>query len=385
MGTDVVVAVVPLTYDIILLFYTSKSKQDIFSFFLFFVYFKTSCVTNRHTIMLWGGRHVARNLNNMGQWGQQEQPQQDQNSSTSRPFLRYEINSMYCSDPIHVYEFTPPHALFLCSSPLASLLNSYEQLLHKRECSMRADQFNANPSIVMERHSKVTLNEISKSGQALLDTEVKGMNVEKRMSSENQMSMLHTSLENMQTRTHLPADTITVVAPTDYAVHSLDRVLSPQEVMREELAFGRQVAFGMGVPSSLLLQGASAVGATGSSASSGGGATWADGFEGSNRLFIDSCRHINMHVESVLHDAYRKVYTLSTTHAPSFKLPLVPTIPFEQLMTAYNAQLIDDQHFSLILQATWGVGLSKDAHTVREQQHKAEYVLPFRDKKDAPK
>ena len=298
------------------------------------------------------------------------------------PFLRYEINSMYCSDPIFVYEFTPPHALFLCSSPMTALLKAYEQLMHKRECAMRADQFNASPSVVMERHSKITLNDISKSGHALLDTEVKGANNEKRASAEGQMGAVHTSLENMQSRTRLPDDTVTLIAPSEYAVHSLDRVLTPQEVMREELAFARHVASSFGVPSSLLLQGSTAVG--GSGGSGGGAMSWNDGFEGSNRLLLDTCRQVNMHVEAVLYDAYRKIYSLSSTHAPSFKLPLVPTVPFDQLMTAYQAQLVDDHHFSLMLEAMWGVPLGKDARGVREQQQKAEYVLPFKDKKDAP-
>jgi hypothetical protein len=196
------------------------------------------------------------------------------------------------------------------------------------------------------------------------------------------MDIVHAALENTNSRMNMPANYTKVVAPTDYMVRSLDRVLSPQEVMREELAFARQVALSLGVPSAMLLQCATAMG--GGVAGSNLGMSWADGFEGSNRCMIDTCRTINGHLEAILYDAYRKVYSISSAHAPIFKLPLVPTVPFEQLMSAYQAQLIDDQHVSRILEATWGVGLGKEARACREQQQKADYVLPFRDKKPTP-
>jgi hypothetical protein len=321
---------------------------------------------------------IARNMNNIGQWG-------GENANTNNkhlPFLRYEINSMYCSDPIHVHTFSPPPSSFLCSSPLSSLLSVYEHLRTKRECCQRADRFNCNPSIVMEQHTKLSMNDLAKSGQALLDPEVKGRNAEKRVTSENQMRQMHDTLAHLQQRTHLPEDTVTLVAPTDYAIHSLDHVLSPQEMIREEMAFGRLVALCLGIPPSMLLQGASSVGLSSSAGNSAG--SWAEGFEGSNRLLVDTCRHINMCLEDLMQNVHKLVYGSDQVHPATFQFPVVPTVPFEQLMTAYQAQLVDDANFSLILEATWGMALSQQARAVREQQQKAEYVLPFRDKKQTP-
>jgi hypothetical protein len=51
---------------------------------------------------------------------------------------------------------------------------------------------------------------------------------------------------------------------------------------------------------------------------------------------------------------------------------------------AHKSELIDDNNCSLMLEATWGVGLGKQARSLREREQKAEYDLPFRDKKETP-
>jgi hypothetical protein len=176
-----------------------------------------------------------------------------------------------------VHVFVEPQAFFLCSSPLASLLACYEHLLNKRECAYHADKFNSQPSVVMERHTKVPLNGIVQSGAVLTEPEKKGKIGQDQQAVEGEMNVLHTTFESLRTRTHMPHDTVTVVAPTDYAVHSLDRVLSPQEMLREELSFTRQVAISCGIPCAMLLQGGGSIGASATSASNTN--AWAEGIE----------------------------------------------------------------------------------------------------------
>ena len=91
---------------------------------------------------------------------------------------------------------------------------------------------------------------------------------------------------------------------------------------------------------------------------------------------------MNSHIQELLYNVYREVYGVNHSHPPVFVLPLVPTIPFDQLLVAHQSQLVDDASFSRMLEATWGVGLSKDAQSVRAKRQKAEYELPFRDKKE---
>ena len=334
--------------------------------------------------------HVARNMNNMGGYMKEEDPFAGDNSKKRKreaatvPFLQYEINSMYCEDPVHVHVFIPPQALFLCSSPLASLLACYGHLLNKRECAYRADQFNSQPSLIMEKHTKIPINAATEKGMSLTATENKGNEGDIANRRSGNMKMMHDVMDTFAHRTHLPPEAVMVMVPSEHAVHSLDRVLSPQEMLREELSFTRQVALSCGIPCAMLLQGGGSIGASATSASNTN--AWAEGIEGSNRLFLDTCRNINSHLECMLYDIYSGIYGINHGHAPVFKLPLVPTIPFEQLMIAHEAQLVDDKCFSRMLEATWGVGLSKDADGVRAQKQKAEFVLPFKDKKtDAKK
>jgi hypothetical protein len=220
--------------------------------------------------------HVARNVNNMGQWGGLENP--NKKDPGNLPFLRYEINSMYCSDPIHVHVFIEPQAFFLCSSPLASLLNCYEHLLNKRECAFRADKFNSQPSVVMERHTKIPMNAAVKAGAPISNnSESQGRMKSTIESAAEGMNAMHNTMESVQTKTHLPPETVTIIPPNEYAVHSLDRVLSPQEMLREELSFTRQVAIGCGIPCAMLLQGGGSIGASATSASNTN--AWAEGIE----------------------------------------------------------------------------------------------------------
>lgn len=197
--------------------------------------------------------------------------------------------------------------------------------------------------------------------------------------------MYHHVLDDIRDQSHLPQESVTLIAPTNHAVHSLDRVMSPQEMMREELLFMRSIAITIGIPCSLLLQGSGAV-ASGSTSSGAGAGDWADSAESSNRQMLDLCRRVNTHLELLLTQAYRAIYcTSSTTSAtmgdPRFRIVTMPTLNLEQLSTIFHLRLVDDAVFSRMIEKVWGAPLGERALQAREEQRKAEFVLPFKDKK----
>ena len=138
----------------------------------------------------------------------------------------------------------------------------------------------------------------------------------------------------------------------------------------------RSIAITIGIPCSLLLQGSGAV-ASGSTSSGAGAGDWADSAESSNRQMLDLCRHINSHLELLMAQAYMAIYGVKED--PRFRLVSLPTFNLEQLSTAFHLRLVDDAVFSSMLEAVWGAPLSEDAPKAREEQRRAEFVLPFRD------
>ena len=200
-------------------------------------------------------------------------------------------------------------------------------------------------------------------------------------------SLQYKVLDEFRKQSKLPEDSVNIMAPSNHSVRSLDRVLSPQEMIREELCFARMVGAAIGLPIGLLLQGSSAVASSGgSSAASGDSGAWSDCAESNNRLILDTCREINRHLELLLCDVYASIYGgASRGHtAPMFQLVCVPTINMEQLMTGFNNRIVDDSTFSAILESTLGAPLGEHAVASREELRKAEYVLPFRDRKEPP-
>jgi hypothetical protein len=308
------------------------------------------------------------------------------------PLLRYEVDSAYCKDPARVYAFDAPHPLFTCTSRLASALPAYTMLKQKRECMLRADQFNSQPSIVFEQADKAKVNDIAKGGMPVLSM---GSNSEAsdRESGEKQMiggrqNLHYDVLDQLRERSRIPEDSVALIAPTNHMVHSLDRVLSPQDLIRDELGFTRSLGGVLGLPVSLLLQGSGAVGSSSSSGggASGGGQSWSESAESNNRMLLDTCRHINRHLEQLLCEVYAAIYGgAHCTMVPVFRIVALPTVNVEQLLVAFNSRIIDDAAFSDMLEASWGTPLGEHAVAAREEQRKAEYVLPFRDKKEPPK
>ena len=312
----------------------------------------------------------------------------EQEQSGVGPLLRYEVSTAYCKEPIHVYAFTPPAPLFVCVSSLVSVLPTYHDLCSKRACVQRADAFNSQPSIVLEQQDRTRLQEqIQSGGGAFVPT---GNNAEARDSAKalrdaiGGRQKLHYSLiDELREQSHLPEDSVTVVAPVNFAVRSLDRVVTPLDVATAELSFSRRVASALGLPETMLLQGANAVGAK--SASMGGGPGWSESAENSNRQLLDTCRYLIRHLELLLLEVYERIYGPTTHFQPVFRLVAVPTFSLEQIMAVWNAKLIDDGAFSAMLEASWGAPLGNDALAARGEQRKAEYELPFRDRKGPKK
>ena len=118
-------------------------------------------------------------------------------------------------------------------------------------------------------------------------------------------------------------------------------------MLREELAFNRLVAMSLGLPPSLLLQGSGAL-ASGSTSTSSGGDGWSDTAESCNRMVLDTCRHINFHLENLLLEVYVKIYEKKSS--PRFQILLSPTVSMEQLIIMLHAHIVDDSVLSMMLQ-----------------------------------
>jgi hypothetical protein len=304
-----------------------------------------------------------------------------ESESSDKPLLKYVVHSAYCKEDIQVYPFVNPQILFSCTSPLSSLIQPYMILCHKRDCTIRADGFNSQPSLVLEHQDKLLINDVSNSGMAIQNT--KDMdnksNFDYRTMGDRQ-NMIHTLIEESKCVSHLPRDSVSFVAPKNHSVHGLDKVLTPQDLLKDELQFNRLVGMACGIPISLLMQGCQSLGV-----GSGGGSKegWAENTEASNRVLLDTCKNINCHLEQLLQQIHGSIY--GEDLMPTFCIPVIPVIPFEQLLLAYDNMLIDDKNLSMILQSCWGFSLSGDAMQARAEKRKAEYVLPFRDKKEDPK
>ena len=303
------------------------------------------------------------------------------------PLLRYQVSTMYCKEPVYVYEFTRPSPLYPCTSSLACLVPQYMRLRHKRECTVRADLFNSQPSVVFEQQNRTHVNDIVKSDSMFISggggtttgatsSEARDQLSGDRKALGGRQDLYYRVLDDFRMQSHLPEESVTVIAPTNHVVHGLDRVMTPQEMIREELLFIRSIATATGVPPTLLLQGSGAVGTHATSSSAGGGG-WADSAESNNRQMLDLCRHINSHLELLMAQAYMAIYGVKED--PRFRLVSLPTFNLEQLSTAFHLRLVDDAVFSSMLEAVWGAPLSEDAPKAREEQRRAEFVLPFRD------
>lgn len=302
----------------------------------------------------------------------------------NQPLLKYIVSSVYCQEPVHCYAYLSPQITFSCTSPLASLVQPYLTLCMKRDCTLRADAFNSQPSIVFEQQDKSKLNDITETGASLTEKGIEGdMDVQFKTMGGRQ-DVIYDMLDRSKVRSNIPDEAIALVAPKNHSIHSLEKSLTPKEMLKEELAFARIVSLALGLPSAMLLQGGGVVG--GSSGFGSAKDSWAENTEASNRLLLDTCKDINWHLEHLLSDIYAKIYKDGGAPGlqPVFKIPLTPTVPFDQLLQSYEARMIDDHNVSKMLQTTWGYPLSKEAERARVEKRKAEFVLPFKDKKDEP-
>ena len=301
------------------------------------------------------------------------------------PLLSYDVTSTYCEEPIHVYAFVPPHPMFACNSSMASILPTYRALCHKRDCVARADAFNCQPGMVLEQQDALRINDMANTGQTIsqpVEEMIGRLNGDKDTIGVRQR--VHYELFNeFRDYSHLPEESVAVVAPINHTLRSLERVTTPMDLSLAELSFSRRVASALGLPETMLLQGAHAVGAR--SSGMGGTPGWAECAENSNRQILDLCRHVNMHLQRLMSEVYERIYGVPRSrNEPVFRMVTVPTFGLEQLTQVWNARLIDDGAFSAMLEATWGAPLGEGALAAREEQRKAEYDLPFRDRVATP-
>jgi hypothetical protein len=288
----------------------------------------------------------------------------------NRPILQYIVNSAYCDEEIFVYDFVKPQILFSCTSPFSALVQPYMFLCHRRECLLKADAFNCQPSMVFEHQEKVLINDVNETGLIIQNTkDMNGRNnTEYRNIGERQI-LMQNLVEESKGLSRLPQESITVVAPKNHSVHGLDKVVSPVEIQKDEINFYRMVAMACGLPLNMIIQGGDSTIST---------QHWAQNSEVSNRMLLDTCHDINIHLETLLGDVYSKIY--GSDSKPSFVFQSLPIIPLEQFIQAHEMQLVDEQSLSSILKSTWGFPLSAEAKELRLLKRKAEFVLPFQDR-----
>lgn len=84
------------------------------------------------------------------------------------PLLQYVITTTYAdSNDVHVLPYSTPHALFSCSSPISSLIIHYQNLLHVRHVTEKAEAWNSHPNIIFEESEKAFINDVADRGGPL--------------------------------------------------------------------------------------------------------------------------------------------------------------------------------------------------------------------------
>lgn len=266
------------------------------------------------------------------------------------PLLCYEVNTSFTDQPPLVYPFTTPSTLYPCTSAISSLMQTYNMLCHKRGCMLRADMYNSKPSLVFEEQYHGNPTQAAEKGSGIQNSaeEIGDAQRARRKGMDLRQNLHYDVFEEARNRSQLPEESVTLVAPINHSVHSLDKALSPQDLNREELGFMRLVAVAVGLPPALLLQGSAVIG-TAAVSTSAATMGWADSAESSNRQLIETCNHINGHLQMLLEDVYCTIYPDSAV--PRFIFRALPTLCLEQLSSVFDARLIDDDVFSSILKA----------------------------------
>ena len=175
----------------------------------------------------------------------------------------------------------------------------------------------------------------------------------------------------------LPPDTCALFAPRNNTAKPLPKVDVPLNPTERELLFVRNIGLALGIPPTFLMQGGSMCG--GSSIGVGGG--WGESQSALERCILDGCSPLVRMLEELMSSVYRSIYQSSVTDCPIFRIRADPSIPVEQLMQAYDADLIGDKDVSRIMMSNLGCPLGAEAASARTERRKAANVLPFKDKK----
>lgn len=295
------------------------------------------------------------------------------------PLLEYVISTSVCStDQIRVRHYTTPDATLSCTSPLASLITAYNRLLQMRRNVENSEIWNSHPSIVFEEKDKSFINAAAEKGTGfqLSKPSIEISANESAASYQTRLELTQRIHADMRAAGSLPDDCSLLFAPCNYTARCLDKAELPGDQMQRELAFTRSVAMALGLPTSVLLQGASAVGGS----SAGTGNQWMDGPACTERAMLDACCPLVHMLEELLTLVYKEVY--DSPNVPTFKLCPAPTLSTEQLLQLYDARLLADEPMSQILESNVGCGTGPDAKAAMQDRHRAVNVLPFKDKKD---
>ena len=293
--------------------------------------------------------------------------------------LEYVISTSFCpAEEVRVRAYSTPDATLSCTSPLSSLITSYNRLLQMRKSVENAELWNSRPNVVFEEKDKAFINSAAEKGTGFQMTKpsMEMAANESAASYESRLDLTQRIHSDMRAAGNLPEECSLLFAPCNYTVRCLDKADVPGDHLQRELAFTRGVALVLGLPTAALLQGASACGAS----TTGGGNQWIDGPACTERSLTDACYPFMHMVEDLLTLVYKAAY--NTHNVPTFKLCVSPTLTPEQLLQLYDAKLFSDRSMAQIVECNVGCDIGPDAKTASQDRHKAINVLPFRDKKD---
>ena len=305
----------------------------------------------------------------------------DRKRKRAGSLLEYVISTSFCAaEEVHVKAYSMPDGTLTCTSPLSTLITSYNRLLQMRRSSENAEMWNSRTNIVFEERDKAMINSAAERGTGLQFTKTSAevaMN-DSMQSYETRQELTARFHRDMRDAGNLPEDTSLLFAPRNYSAKCLDKADPPGDQLQRELSFTRSVALALGLPTSVLLQGSSACGGS----TTGGGNPWMEGPACTERSIHDACYPLVHMLETLLSVVYKEVY--QSTNVPTFRLWVSPTMAPEQLLQLYDARLLPDPAIERIVDSNIGCCVGPDAKSATQDRHRAVNILPFKDKKDAP-
>ena len=208
-------------------------------------------------------------------------------------------------------------------------------------------------------------------------------------------------MEEGRKHSHLPRESVALVVPKNNSVKPLEKLEPPPERVHMEEAFARSAAQALGMPLGmvrLVLQrslawadGATGRGTTAAPRGARAGATDTKcesapirvlqpfpsancAFDRNQRILSEACLKLNQELQGLLRMTYGLIYR--SDNVPTFMIPMGPNLPYEMLLPLFDAKLLSNQAYNLILEASLGFPMGDEALEARHQRHEAAHVKP---------